>query len=143
MEESPMSRTPTSRRGGAAAVELAYVLPFLALIFMIAVDWSRIFYFSVIVTNCARNGALWASDPSQQALSPYADITAAALADAPDLNPQPTVTQANGSDASGPYVDVTVSYTFNTLCNFPGIPRSTDISRTMRMGVAQAAPNSP
>ena len=51
-------------RHAAAAAELAILLPFLAFAFVIAVDWSRIFYYSVIVTNCARNGALYASDPT-------------------------------------------------------------------------------
>jgi TadE-like protein len=34
------------------------------LIFMGAVDYSRVFYVSVTVANCARNGALYASNPT-------------------------------------------------------------------------------
>ena len=71
-----MRKNPGARRG-AAAVELALVLPFLAFLFVIAVDWSRIFYFTVIVTSCARNGALYASDPPNQPRSPYASVSEA------------------------------------------------------------------
>src|SRR4051794_11952174 len=74
--ESRMSRLRSRKRRarfGAAAVELAVLLPFLAFLFVIAVDWSRIFYYSVIVTNAARNGALYASDPTTQSESPYAN----------------------------------------------------------------------
>ena len=40
-------------RKGAQVVELAFLLPFLAFMFVIAVDWARIFYYSITVTNCA------------------------------------------------------------------------------------------
>ena len=128
-------------RRGVAAVELAFLLPFLAFLFVIAVDWSRIFYFTVIVTNCARNGALYACDPVTQPSSPYQNVTAAALADAKDLSPAPTVTSSTGSDASGSYVDVTVSYTFQTVTNFPGVPTNTNVVRTVRMRTLPKVPN--
>jgi hypothetical protein len=134
-------RSPGDWRRAAAAAELAILLPFLAFAFVIAVDWARIFYYSVIVTNCARNGALYASDPTTQSSSPYASMTAAALADAPNLSPAPTVSSNNGSDATGPYVEVTVSYPFQTLTNFPGVPQSTSLVRTVRMGIAPQFPN--
>jgi Flp pilus assembly protein TadG len=129
------------RRGGAAAVELAFLLPFLAFLFVIAVDWARIFYYSVIVTNCARNGALYLSDPTPRSASPYTSVAQAALADAPNLNPSPTVTSTSGSDSSGPYVEVTVSYPFRTVTNFPGVPTNTTLVRTVRMSVAPQFPN--
>ena len=129
------------RRGGVAAVELAVLLPFLAFLFVIAVDWARIFYYSVVVTNCARNGALYLSDPAPRSTSPYPDVTTAALADAPNLSPTPTVTSTNGSDSAGPYVEVTVSYPFTTVTNFPGVPANTTLVRTVRMYAAQQYPN--
>ncbi len=136
-----MQRRGHEPRRGAAAVELAVLLPFLSLLFVIAIDWSRLFYASVVVDNCARNGAVYASDPYAQAQSPYVSISAAALADAPDLSPQPTITSASGVDGNGrSYVDCTVTYTFNTLTNFPGVPRSTVIARTVR---AYQAPRLP
>src|SRR5438477_7483392 len=96
-----------SRRRGVAAVELAVLLPFLAFLFVIAVDWSRIFYYSLTVSNCARNGALYAADPYSTTIRPYSSIDAAALADAPNLSPTPTVTSASGADGYGTYVECT------------------------------------
>src|SRR5262249_38652771 len=78
MRDSQRSASRPQRRAvrrGAAAVELAVLLPFLAFLFVIAVDWSRIFYYSMTVTNCARNGALWAGDPYTTTLRPYSNIT--------------------------------------------------------------------
>ena len=89
-----MIQTRKPSRPGAAVVELAILLPFLTFMFVIAVDWARIFYYSVTITNCARQGALYGSDPFTAAQSPYASIQEAALADSPNLNPQPTVTSA-------------------------------------------------
>jgi Flp pilus assembly protein TadG len=134
-------RKPRAPRSGAAAVELALLLPFLVFLVAIAVDWARIFYYSTAVTNCARNGALWASDPVAQDSSPYRSISAAALAEAPDLTPTPTVTSTSGKDSSGtPYVSVTVSYPFSTITRFPGVPSSTNVTRTVRVNVAPATP---
>ena len=123
-------------------MELALLLPFLAFIFVIAVDWARIFYYSQTVTNCARNGAIYCSDPFAMATSPYASVTQAALADAADLSPAPTVTSTSGTDASGSaYVEVTVSYNFQTLTNFPGVPATMIIARTAHVNLASQLPN--
>jgi hypothetical protein len=128
-------------RRAAAAAELAVLLPFLAFLFVIAVDWSRIFYYSVTLDNCARNGAIYACDPYASTKSPYATMTSAALADAPNLNPAPTVTSSSGVDANGyNYVDCTVSWTFQTLTSFPGVPQSTNLARTVRVYKAPSVP---
>jgi len=127
---------------GSASVELALVLPLLALFFLIAVDFARLYYHYNIVTNCARNGALYGSDPTAAPESHYATLQDAALADASDLNPQPTVTSGNGTDSAGnPYVEVTVVYPFQTISNYPGLPNPINLSRTVRMRVASAIPN--
>jgi Flp pilus assembly protein TadG len=153
-----MSRTHRSRRA-VAAVEFAVLAPFLAFMFVIAVDWARIFYYSIAVRNCARNGALYLSlqQSASTTSSPYTDsgyvnlyaksaspVTAAALADAHDLTPTPTVTSASGSDSHGPYVEVTVSYPFQTVTNFSVgdflVPSSTNVTRTVRMYVPPESP---
>jgi Flp pilus assembly protein TadG len=136
-----MLRKLNPRRKGVAALELAVLLPFLAFLFVIAVDWSRLFYCSLTVENCARNGAMYLSDPYNTTLSPYPTLTAAALADASNITPQPTVSSASGSDGGGSYVDCTVSYTFQTVTNFPGVPSSNPIVRTVRVYTAPRAPN--
>ena len=154
-----MSRKHNARRA-AAAVEFALLAPFLAFMFVIAVDWARVFYYSIAVRNCARNGALYLSQKqsAKTTSSPYTDsgyvnlyvnsaspVTAAALADAPDLTPAPTVTSASGSDSHGTYVEVTVSYKFQTVTNFSVgkfvVPSSTNVTNTVRMYVPPESPN--
>ena len=153
-----MVRKRTVRKG-AQAVEFAVLLPFLAFMFVIAVDWARIFYYSITVTNCARNGALYMSQQqsAKTTSSPYTDsgyvnlyvnsanpVTAAALADASNLTPTPTVTSNTGSDTYGPYVEVTVSYAFQTVTHFSVatfvVPSSTNVTSTVRMYVPPESP---
>lgn len=135
-----MPRKNRTRRA-SAAVEFAVLAPFLAFLFVIAIDWSRVFYYSIIVNNCARNGALYSADPYSVYQHPYSSVTAAALADAGDVSPTPTVTTASGTDSAGAsYVDCTVSYNFQTITNFPGVPASNPIVRTVRVYVAPQVP---
>ncbi len=141
-----MRRRPGPRRGdrrpASSAIELALLLPILAMFFLFTVDFARLYYHYSIVTNCARNGALYGSDPTSMPESPYANVTAAALADASNLNPQPTVTSNNGVDSAGnPYVEVTVVYPFSTISNYPGLSNPINLTRTVRMRVAPATPN--
>jgi len=129
------------RRRGAAVVELAVLLPLLVFLFVITVDFARIYYFSVTLQNCARAGALYASDPYVADESAFASTQAAALSDAKNLTPQPTVTSANGVDSSGrPYVEVTAAYTFQSIASFPGVPTQVNLSRKVRMNVAAISP---
>jgi Flp pilus assembly protein TadG len=129
-------------RRGAAVVELALLLPFLTFLFLVAVDYCRLFYYSQTLASCARNGALYGSDPVATSQSPYADLKSAALADASNLTPAPDVSSTNGTDSGGnPYVEVTVSWTFQTITNYPGIPSTVNLQRKVRMRVSPNAPN--
>lgn len=122
-------------RRGVAATELAVLLPFFAWVFLAGVDYARLFYAYVTVTDCARNGALYAMLDSTHAQN-TAGIQAAALADATNLNQQPTVSSSTGADSYGNmYVAVTVKYAFQTLITYPGIPSTTTVSRTVQMEV--------
>ncbi|HTU93686.1 MAG TPA: TadE family protein [Gemmataceae bacterium] len=135
---------PRSRlRRGSAAVEMALLLPLLGLLFVFSVDFARLYYQYSIVTNCARNGALYLSDPTSAPESPYANVTAAALADASNLSPTPTVTyNSNAFDSSGnPCVQVTVVYPFTTITNYPGFPNPINLTRTVQMRLSPATPN--
>jgi Flp pilus assembly protein TadG len=134
-----LMRLRLRRRCGASAVELALLLPMLSLLFVFAVDFARLYYHYSIVTNCARNGALYASDPTAALESPYADVTAAALADASNLSPQPTVTSTTSAD--GASVQVTVVYPFSTVTNYPGLSNPINLTRTVQMRIAQTLPN--
>ena len=141
--KSTRARRRLSGRRGAAVVELAVLLPFLMLLFVLAVDFARVFYCSLTVTNCARAGALYASDPVTAAESPFASIQAAALADATNLSPQPTVTSQQGTDALGqPYVEVTVTYSFSTISGYLGDAADVQLVRKVRTALAPTTPSS-
>lgn len=127
------------RRHAAASIELALLLPFLVFIFVAVVDFSRIFYYSVIITNCARNGAFYGSNLTAADKSMHDTLEQAALADAVDIIPPPTVTSAFGKD----YVDCTVQYSFKTFSSYPGIPSTMDLSRTVRMRLTAASSGNP
>lgn len=131
-----MRHRPGQRRA-AAAVELALVLPFLMFLFIVTVDFARVFYYSQTLANCARNGALYGSN-LVTAQSPYTSIEQAALADATNLSPQPTVTSSTGTDTAGnPYVKVTVAWDFHTIASLPNVPSTVSLSRSSQMRVAQ------
>src|SRR5438552_618046 len=116
------SRLSPRFRPGLAVVELALLLPFLAMLFVVAVDYSRIFYFTIAVTNCARNGALYGYQNPTTA-NDKTGIAADAQKDAANLTlANLTVTSKTDSATSPTYVDVTVSYPFSTITNYPGIP---------------------
>src|SRR5437588_2668745 len=111
-------RTHRNSRRGVAAVELAVLLPFLAFIFLVAVDFGRVFYVSLTLANCARNGAYYAGSfdnyPGWQGSgSAIASIQDAAVADGTTLNPPlaaSNVTVTPGTDANGrSVVTVTVA----------------------------------
>jgi Flp pilus assembly protein TadG len=139
MVTQPRSRASGPRRA-TAAVELAVLLPFLMFVFVIGVDFARVFYYTLTLTNCARNGAVYGSaDPTHAADT--AGIQAAALADATNLSPAPTVTSSQGTDADGhPCVQVTAAYTFQMITSYVGIPSSFGLSRTVQMRVAPVLP---
>ena len=125
-------------RRGASTVEMAIVLPFLTLLFLITIDFCRIFYFTITVENCARNGALWACDAFAQSESPYATVTEAARADFPQdrrgqlqiSDPAPVVSQDGVS-----YAQVTCTYPFETLTRFPGVGGPWTVTRVVRARV--------
>ena len=131
--------TPLIRRG-VAALELALLLPLLCFLFVIAVDFARVFYFDLTVTNCARNGAIYGSQDPASSLD-TAGIQTAAQRDAGNLNlSQLGVTSSTNLSASPTTVSVTVTYPFATITSFPGVPANLTLSRTVRMSVVPLTP---
>src|SRR5258708_6296168 len=138
------SQTPRNCRRGAAAAELALLLPILTLLLILGIDFGRVFYFYLTITNCARNGAMYACDPTAPTQSAYGSMNSAALADWPAaLTPAPTVTgPVNGTDAEGNiYVEVTVTWTFSTITSYLGSAGTQTLSRTARMRLEPLVPN--
>src|SRR5437899_12006503 len=86
---TPRTRPAPTGRPGAAATELAILLPFLALMFVVAVDFCRVFFQAQTVQGCARAGALYASGavPGDPSLSAADAAVQAAVAEGTSLNP--------------------------------------------------------
>ncbi|MHB0956478.1 MAG: TadE/TadG family type IV pilus assembly protein [Pirellulaceae bacterium] len=138
MRRSPPCALREGRRG-VAAVELAVLLPFLCFVFVATVDFSRIFYYSVTISNCARNGAAYGSADQTRARD-TAGIQSAAMADAHfNLDPQ-RLSVSSLTDEAASRVQVTVNYEFTSITRYPGIPRQTNLSRTVHMDVVPQTP---
>jgi Flp pilus assembly protein TadG len=146
--ERPMDRRrravrPGAPRRGGAVIEFAAVLPLLAALFVITVDFGRMFYYQITIENCARNGAHFGSGlKSYQetgCVKPYDSITNAILADGGTLNPplaasNVAVTYGTGSDGNSNVV-VTITYPFQSITNFPGLGPF-NLQATTKMRVA-------
>jgi Flp pilus assembly protein TadG len=139
----PRWKDRAARRQGGAAAELALMLPLLCVMLIGAIDFCRLFYAWNIITNCARNGALWLSDPySNGALppiqSPYTSYQDAALADANYLSPALTtsnISTSTGTDGQGNATAiVTVTYQFNMVSSYLGFG-SVNLQRSVAMRV--------
>jgi hypothetical protein len=121
---------------------LALLLPSIALLFVIAVDFCRVFHYYTVITNCARAGAVYASDPYSDVTPAYASVSAAALADWPSgLGDPPNVSSTPVTVDGHTYADVQVTYTFRTVVSYTGVPATVSLSRTVRVRVAQQLPN--
>jgi Flp pilus assembly protein TadG len=128
-------------RAGAAVVELAILAPLMVFLFVIAVDFARVYYFSLTLTSCARSGAFYASDPWTANESPFDSTEAAALSEAQNISPAPTIRERHGADGSGhAWVEVTAEHTFSTITGFPGVPNDVQLKRTVRMYVSAITP---
>lgn len=128
------------KRSGAVVVELAFLLPLIAFLFAIGVDFARLYYHLVTVHNAARTGAMYGAQHPDKAVD-TAGIAAAALADAKNLSPAAVVTSMTGNDELGyPCVNVTVKWTFRTLSSFPGVPGTVDLTRTVQMRIGPKQP---
>ncbi len=123
-----MARTPTTvpparprrtrpARRGTAATELALVLPFLALAFLAALDFGRVFRTTQVLRQAACAAALAASGTSEPSGSPSsADAQAAAVANGACLNPPLTADNVTiTTDNTAGTVSVTVAYDFALL----------------------------
>lgn len=140
MPYRPRLGNPPVRRG-VAAVELALLLPLLCFLFVISVDFARVFYFDLIVANCARNGAIYGSQDPASSLD-TTGIQTAAQRDAGNLTlSQLGVSSSTNITTNPTSVSVTVTYPFATITRYPGVPASLTLSRTVQMTVVPLTPN--
>jgi Flp pilus assembly protein TadG len=125
-------------RRGAAAAELAILLPFIALLFGVTLDFCRIFHASQTIQNCAYAGALYASE-SAEARPEFSDAEEAArdaaVAEGASLSPPlKGANVATTYDGTG-NTTVTVRYDFALITPFMGIGRKITIMRSVTMNV--------
>ncbi len=122
-------------RRGVAAAELAIWLPFLVLMFAVAVDFCRIYFVTQTVQNCAAAAAMFASGVSCRSRPVLRYPTPSSrrpLAEGASLNPP--LQQANvTTSVSGSSVQVTVSYDFTLLTRLPGLGGTVTIIRSVTM----------
>ena len=135
-----LGRLIRSRRG-QSLVELALIAPVLIILALGVIDYGRVYFAFVSVTNGARNGAHFASN-SPSAATDIPSIRDAAMGDMNELlntSPSnPNVTSETGTDSQGGlYADVTVTYTFSTIFPWPGLPSSFEVERTVRARVSE------
>jgi Flp pilus assembly protein TadG len=131
-------RTVRARRKGAAAVEFAFVLPFLALMFSAAVDFGRIFYATQVLDQATANAAMCASGtywvPTAQTSYQEAAVYAACVEGA-SLNP-PLAAGNVSFSSTATTVTVTVVYDY-PLVTAVLVPSATvQLQRTLTVQVA-------
>jgi Flp pilus assembly protein TadG len=155
----PLSPRGGSRRRGVAVAELAVLAPVLAFLFLMVIDFARIFYYSITIENCAEVSALFASqcwdNQNQQWIGnvqywqgPSSSVSGAQGAGELDgTNLSPALADSNinvttGKDADGNSVAIVkVTYTFDTIAPFWGIASSITLTRTAQMRIGPAAPS--
>jgi Flp pilus assembly protein TadG len=137
---------PTSRRG-AAVVEFAVLAPFLVFCFLLGIDFARVYYYSVVVTYCARDGATYGSWSYKNAqdttgIQKAAVADDSAIAGFGNTNVSSSITyDLFGKPQS---ITVTVTYTFYTAASYIIGSSSTNaftIVRSCTMNIALDTPS--
>jgi len=135
------ARGPRKRCRGAAAVELATLLPLLLFLSMASVDFARVAYALVTLQNCARNGALYEFYKAAGFSLPsgWTSLSTAVSADAGNLTLNtPTAATPSPPLATNNYVTVTVSTDFSpigypALHGLPSIPGTITLTQSVSM----------
>lgn len=138
-------------RRGSVLVEFAVMFPLMVLMALGTADFARVFYAGIAVANAARAGVQYGSVSAGNAGN-FPGMQQAALNDAANqgltgvtatatnycgCNGSATAVSCNTGTCAGAapngYVVVTVSYTYNTFVNYPGIPSSVAFVRSATM----------
>lgn len=145
--KSRLAASRTMRRRGAAAAELALLLPTILILVLGCVDFGRFAVTYIAVTNAARAGAgfgaanpptshtlsLWRQKVTQAALDEIGGLGTPVLSQSspPILNPAPP------NPLSNDQVQVTVQMQFNTIIPWPGVPSSTTVTQVVLLPLIQ------
>jgi Flp pilus assembly protein TadG len=135
---SRTGKTLWPARPGTAAVEFALILPILMLLLLGCIDFGRFPHSYIAVTNAARAGAGFGSvNPYSTATATTwkADIKQAVVDEISKLDgfdkTQLNVTSTYIDEGNGLWrVKVTVSYPFQTVVNWPGLPNNVTMQQT-------------
>jgi Flp pilus assembly protein TadG len=121
---------------------LAVLVPFLAFMLAVAVDFCRVYYHAQVVQACADAGARYASETARRDPATTTDdgdaAVNAAVAEGATLNPPLAAGNVNVSIAGGS-ATVTVTYQVNTITGVPGMPATLTVTRRVTMAVAPKA----
>jgi uncharacterized Zn-finger protein len=134
---------------GAAALELAVVLPLLVILAIGVAEFGRVYFTAIRVANAAMAGAHFGAQSSG---SGDPDFIRQVVRD--DANDQTLVVNSNRTcrcpDSETPiacsstclgyghpqlFIDVTASKSFSLLFSYPGLPVTIPVSRTATMRV--------
>lgn len=148
-------------------MELAVALPLLILVLVGTVDFARVFYMSIELTNAARAGAQYGAHGSGFNSQDFSGMQAAAVAAAPNLtgvSAQSSKSCQCATDTGSTFttllvcssgacaaciascpvgqhavtsVTVTAQKTFSTIAHFPGIPSGFLVKRSATLRIAQ------
>src|SRR5262245_13195889 len=143
LEKTPGRAKPGSQVG-AALVELAVALPLLILVLVGTIDFARVFYTAIELTNAARAGAEYATftisratevppmtntvnatlnaTPNLATVSAAATHTCQCLDDSAQVLSTIACSATCGSGHLVVSVTVTATRTFTTIAFFPGVP---------------------
>jgi Flp pilus assembly protein TadG len=134
----PPGSAPGARRG-AAATELAILLPMLGLMFMAVLDFGRVFYVTQTLEQCAAAGAAYASGTAWTSPStgPTAGAVTAACAAGTTLNP-PLQSDNVSVAVNAGTATVTVRYPLQLLTPVLGQAGSVALERSVTVNVAPA-----
>ena len=136
------NRKTSIPRRGVAALEFAICLPVLVLLMLGCLDFGRFAYALIAITNAAEEGATyWSLNPteSQATVEQFAvdEVQAA-------LNPDLTVAEVTATkddpevgDRVDRRITVQVSYVFNAIVPWPGLPTTVTLNRTVVMPQTQ------
>jgi Flp pilus assembly protein TadG len=130
---------------GAAAVELAGLLPILVFCSMASVDFARVAYVQVTLQTCARNGALYEFYNGANLALPsgWTSLSAAANADVPaGMNVSATATSPASNTNNSVTVTVTTTYkpiAMLAIDGLPSIPGTLTLSQSTTMPYAPGA----